>query len=121
SATPSVYPDPFNLMNLRAMAHAKPVVGTPYGGTPEIVVDGVTGFIADPWDPTQFGDRLADVLLDVPLARRMGAAGRGRLEQEFPLEKQVTVYERLYSRLRSGVGVGEMNDLPCNVCTRDLP
>ena len=49
-ATPSVYPDPFDLMNLRAMAHRRPVVGTCYGGTAEIVVDGETGYLADPWD-----------------------------------------------------------------------
>ena len=47
-ATPSVYPDPFNLMNIEAMAHARPVVATCYGGAPEIVVHGETGFIADP-------------------------------------------------------------------------
>ena len=96
-ATPSVYPDPFNLMTLRAMAHRKPVVGTCYGATPEIVVDGQTGFIADPWQPKAFGDRLADLLLDPSLARRMGEAGRGRLEQEFTLERQVLAYEALFS------------------------
>jgi phosphatidylinositol alpha-1,6-mannosyltransferase len=98
-ATPSVYPDPFNLMTLRAMAHGKPVVGTCFGATPEIVVDGVTGFVADPWHPAQFGERLADLLLDADLARRMGEAGRARMEREFPLDRQVTAYEQLYARL----------------------
>jgi glycosyltransferase involved in cell wall biosynthesis len=101
-ATPSVYPDPFNLMTLRAMAHGKPVVGTCYGGTPEIVVDGETGFVADPWQPEQFGDRLADLLLDGDLARRLGEAGRTRMESTFTLDKQVDAYERLYARVRTG-------------------
>ncbi|MBI3971888.1 MAG: glycosyltransferase family 4 protein [Chloroflexi bacterium] len=99
-ATPSVYPDPFNLMTLRAMACRKPVVGTCYGATPEIVVDGVTGFIADPWQPEQFGERLAELLLDPGLARRIGEAGRARLEQEFTLEKQISAYVSLFDRLR---------------------
>ena len=43
--TPSMCLDTFNLMNLQAMKAAKPVVGTIFGGTPEIVVDGQTGFI----------------------------------------------------------------------------
>jgi spore coat protein SA len=94
-ATPSVYPDPFNLMNLRAMGHRKPVVGTPYGGTPEIVVDGETGYIADPWDPQAFGDRLADVLRDPSLAARLGEAGRRRLEAHFTLDRQVGTYDAL--------------------------
>jgi glycosyltransferase involved in cell wall biosynthesis len=104
-ATPSVYPDPFNLMTLRAMAHGKPVVGTCYGGTPEIVVDGETGFVADPWQPEQFGDRLADLLLNRDLARRMGEAGRARMESTFTLDKQIDAYERLYTRVRTGAAL----------------
>jgi glycosyltransferase involved in cell wall biosynthesis len=98
-ATPSVYPDPFNLMNLRAMAHRRPVVGTCFGGTPEIVVDGETGYLADPWDVDAFGDRIADLLLDAPLAARMGAAGRRRVERAFTLDRQVAAYADLFGRL----------------------
>jgi len=100
-ATPSVYPDPFNLMTLRAMAHGKPVVGTCYGATPEIVEDGKTGFVADPWQPAQFGDRIADLALDPALAQRMGGAGRRRMERDFTLDQQVSAYERLFSRVRA--------------------
>jgi glycosyltransferase involved in cell wall biosynthesis len=97
-ATPSVYPDPFNLMNLRAMAHRKPVVGTCYGGTPEIVADGETGLIADPWQPAAFGARLAELLGDPARARRMGEAGRARLEAHFTLDQQVDHYLALLAR-----------------------
>ncbi|MGI8424691.1 MAG: glycosyltransferase family 4 protein [Chloroflexota bacterium] len=102
-ATPSVYPDPFNLMNLRAMAHGKPVVGTRYGGTPEIVVDGETGRIADPWDPVAFGDALAEMLSSPERAREMGSAGRRRLEEQFTLGRQVDRYLALVTA-RRGVG-----------------
>ena len=95
-ANPSVYPDPFNLMNLRAMAHARPVVGTCYGGTPEIVVDGETGLIADPWQPVEFGARLADLLGEPSRATALGAAGRQRLAEQFTLERQIDTYEQLY-------------------------
>ncbi|HEX2515780.1 MAG TPA: glycosyltransferase family 4 protein [Chloroflexota bacterium] len=98
-ATPSVYPDPFNLMNLRAMAHRKPVVGTCYGGTAEIVVDGETGYLADPWDVEAYGDRIADVLLDSGRAQVMGEAGRRRVERDFTLERQAGAYEALFARL----------------------
>jgi glycosyltransferase involved in cell wall biosynthesis len=100
SATPSVYPDPFNLMNLRAMAQGKPVVGTPYGGTPEIVVHGETGLIADPWDPEAFGEALATLLLDPERARTMGEAGRRRLEERFTLDRQAERYLALLERVR---------------------
>ncbi len=97
-ATPSVYPDPFNLMNLRAMAHRKPVVGTCYGGTPEIVSDGETGLIADPWRPEEFGARLAELLADPARSRHLGEAGRARLEAHFTLDRQVDQYLTLLAR-----------------------
>ena len=100
TATPSVYPDPFNLMNLRAMAHRRPVVGTLYGGTPEIVRHGETGLIADPWDPEAFGGALAALLGDPPRARAMGEAGRRRLEEHFTLDRQVERYLALLERVR---------------------
>ena len=95
-ATPSVYPDPFNLMNIEAMAHARPVVATCYGGAPEIVVHGETGYIADPWDEAAFGDRLATVLTDRELAQAMGAAGRQRVLDRFTLDRQVHAYLATY-------------------------
>lgn len=97
-AIPSVYPDPFNLMTLRAMLHGRPVVGTCHGATPELVVDGVTGRIADPWDPPAFGDAIADVLGDPAAAAAMGSAGRARAVAEFTLDRQVEGYERLLGR-----------------------
>ena len=95
-ATPSVYPDPFNLMNIEAMAHARPVVATCYGGAPEIVVHGETGFIADPWDEAVFGDRLATVLTDRARAQAMGVAGRQRVLDRFTLDRQVRAYLAAY-------------------------
>jgi glycosyltransferase involved in cell wall biosynthesis len=93
-AIPSVYPDPFNLMTLRAMLHGRPVVGTCFGATPELVVDGVTGRIADPWDEAAFGNAIADVLAHRVTAASMGAAGRMRALAEFTLERQLDGYSR---------------------------
>ena len=94
-AIPSVYPDPFNLMTLRAMLHGKPVVGTCHGATPELVIDGVTGRIADPWDAAAFGGAIADVLAHPEAAASMGAAGRARASAEFTLDRQLVGYARL--------------------------
>ncbi|HEU5317419.1 MAG TPA: glycosyltransferase family 4 protein [Chloroflexota bacterium] len=99
-ATPSVYPDPFNLMNVRGMAHGRPVVGTCYGATPEIVVDGETGLIADPWQPAAFGKAVAALAGDPERAARMGAAGRARVRDQFTLTRQVDQYVDLLRDVR---------------------
>ena len=57
-AVPSVYFDPFPRSNLEAMACHKPVVGTCYGGTPEIVQDGITGFIVNPFNTGSMAEKL---------------------------------------------------------------
>jgi glycosyltransferase involved in cell wall biosynthesis len=95
-ATPSVYLDNFPNVNLEAMAAAKPVVGTLFGGTPEIVVDRQTGFLVNPRETPQFARALLKLLSDDGLARRMGAAGRKRVDELFSIERQATEYLELF-------------------------
>lgn len=96
--TPSIYLDPFNLMNIEAMAHGKPVVGTSFGGTPEIVEDGVTGFVRDPRDTERYAAALVELLKNKALAKRMGEAGRKRVEEKFSAEKMVEGYFHVYEK-----------------------
>lgn len=86
--TPSLYFDAFNLFNLEAMASGKPVVGTCFGGTPEVIEDGVTGLVANPFDIEGFAEKISFLLNDPGLARTMGATGRMRASEEFSMERQ---------------------------------
>jgi starch synthase len=93
---PSIY-EPLGIVNLEAMACSAPVVGTATGGIPEVVEDGVTGRLVrldqaqdgtgTPTDPDRFVAELAatltEVVSDPVAAKRMGAAGRLRAEQDF--------------------------------------
>ncbi|MBK7642022.1 MAG: glycosyltransferase family 4 protein [Planctomycetes bacterium] len=85
--TPSICFDTFGMVNLEAMEHGKPVVATSFGGSPEVVEDGVTGFIANPFDLEAFSEHIARLLADPELARRMGAAGQVRLQAQFGIER----------------------------------
>jgi glycosyltransferase involved in cell wall biosynthesis len=85
--TPSICFDTFGMVNLEAMEHGKPVVATVFGGSPEVVLDGVTGFVANPFDLEAFSGRIAELLSDPELARRMGEAGRLRLREQFGIER----------------------------------
>ena len=93
---PSIVLDSFPTVNLEAMAAGKPLVSTCHGGSPEIVIDGETGYIINPYDTDQFADRLARLLLDEDLRRRMGHAGRSRVEKAFSLAGQVAAMEAIY-------------------------
>jgi len=95
--TPSIYREPFNLINIEAMAVRKPVITTCFGGPAEVVVDGVTGYVVDPRDTDLFAKRLLELLTDAPRARSMGEAGYQRLLEHFTVkrqaEKMLSAYE----------------------------
>lgn len=85
--TPSICFDTFGLVNLEAMEHEKPVVATVFGGSPEVVVDGETGFVANPFDIEEFSGKIRHLLLDPALRERMGRAGARRLVEKFTIER----------------------------------
>jgi glycosyltransferase involved in cell wall biosynthesis len=75
--------DPCPLGVLEAAAAGKPVVAYADGGLPEIVADGLTGILAPTGDQAALTEALLRLLRDPELARRMGAAGRERMERKF--------------------------------------
>ena len=83
---PSIY-EPFGLINLEAMACGTPVVASRVGGIPEVVVDGETGWLVAPGDPAALGGALRHALDDPERARRMGEAGRRRVEAHFSWDR----------------------------------
>jgi glycosyltransferase involved in cell wall biosynthesis len=68
---------------LEAMAHAKPVIATPVGGTGELVVDGETGLLVPPRDPAALAEAIGSLIADPEGARSLGRAGRDRAERKF--------------------------------------
>lgn len=68
---------------LEAMAHAKPVIATPVGGTAEAVADGETGVLVPPRDVDSLAAAIRELAADPARARRLGAAGRARVGREF--------------------------------------
>lgn len=101
--TPSICFDTFGMVNLEAMEHGKPVVATVFGGSPEVVEDGVTGFVANPFDLEAFSGRIARLLDDPGLRRAMGEAGRERLARFFTIERLTAEFLEEYERSRGAV------------------
>ncbi len=84
---------------LEAMAAGLPVLATAVGGIPEAVADGVEGFLVPPGDVDALAARLAQLLDDQALARRMGEAGRRKVESTFSSDAVLPRIERLYREL----------------------
>jgi spore coat protein SA len=103
-ATPSVYLEPFGLMNVEGMAAGAVPVTTCFGGAREAVVDGKTGFVVNPFDGAALAGRLTHLLTDEDLRQRMARAGRQRVEQHFTVEKQtaktLAIFERVLTKRR---------------------
>jgi len=79
----------FGIVFLEANAAGKPVIGGNSGGTPDAVVDGVTGFLIDPNDVDAVADAAIRLLTDRDLARKLGEQGRERARTEFTWERAV--------------------------------
>lgn len=100
--TPSICFDTFGLVNLEAMEQARPVVATIFGGSAEVVQDGVTGWIANPFDVEDFAARIGTLLADPGLAQKMGKAGRRRLEEHFAISRLSSQFMQHYLQVQAG-------------------
>lgn len=89
----------FGIVFVEAAACGTPQIAGDSGGSAEAVVDGETGFVmANPSDSSALAARIAQILDDEPLRRRMGTASRGRAVAEFD-------YDVLARRLGGVLGV----------------
>jgi glycosyltransferase involved in cell wall biosynthesis len=80
----------FGWMIAEAMAHAKPVVATRVGGIPELIVDGVSGFLVDRGDIESMSKRVLE-LLDISATHsRMGEAAHQTVQAKFNLQSNVS-------------------------------
>jgi len=94
---------------LEGMAAGLPMVVTDVGGNSEAVIDEKTGLVVPPRDPSKLGEAILRLANDNELRKRMGEAGRKRVEEHFPLDKCVDNYVRLYECLLDG---GDVSDVP---------
>jgi phosphatidyl-myo-inositol dimannoside synthase len=73
----------FGFVYLEAMARSKPVIGGAHGGAPEVIQDGVTGYLVQHGDSIQLATSIDAILSNPELAHKMGQKGRERVEKEF--------------------------------------
>jgi len=90
---------------IEALAAGRPVVATRVGGVPDVVRDGIDGFLVDPGDVEALAERLARLAADPALARQMGEAGRARVLERYSVERLIDDVDRLYRKLLEEKGL----------------
>lgn len=91
-----------SLTLLESMAHALPVVATDVGGNPEVVEDGVTGYLVPPEDSRSLAERLVELARNPERRAELGRRGRERAEAAFLQPAAAERYARLYDGLAGG-------------------
>ncbi len=89
----------FPRVPLEAMAMKVPVIATTVGGLPESIEDGYTGILVPPADVASLKKAIKDLMDDPQKRKRMGEAGRKRVEERFSLGRNIKKTEELYLRI----------------------
>ena len=103
-AVPSTWEEPCSAVIQQAMALSKPVIGTRVGGTPEMIVDGETGLLADAKNAEQLAGAIKALVVDPDLRNRQGVAGAERVRALFTLDRMTTRIEEIYRQELSRSG-----------------
>ena len=84
---------------LEAMVLGKPVIATKVGGIVDVVRDGETGILIPPRDSGALAKAIITILKDERLARRMGEAGKRRIDERFTAQTMVEKISQVYEEL----------------------
>jgi N-acetyl-alpha-D-glucosaminyl L-malate synthase BshA len=84
---------------LEGMSSSLPVVATSVGGIPEIVEDGVNGFLVQPKSPESIAEKILELNSDRDLRRRLGEAARRTVLERYTAEKVVSQYLDIYDKV----------------------
>lgn len=95
---PSVI-EAFGLVTVEAMACGKPVIGANVGGIPDVIKNGLNGYLVEPKDPKSLADKIAFLIENPGLMKKMGREGRRIAEKNFDIEKRIDKILTIYSDL----------------------
>jgi len=94
----------FGLAALEAMACGVAVVASNVGGLPEVIEDGVTGYVCPPEAVDAMAERGIDLLTDEARRARMTAVASARISERYCADRVVPQYEAYYSDVLAGRG-----------------
>ncbi len=97
-----------------SMAYGKPVVASNFGGIPDFVEDGVTGFLVPLEDEAKLVEALKTLLDNPSLREDMGRRGRERYVERYTPERVADAVEEVYERLLTPARATGLKPVTCN-------
>jgi glycosyltransferase involved in cell wall biosynthesis len=97
---PSLWWETFGIVAAEAMSHGIPVLAARIGALEHTVSDGVTGLLFEPGNIDELAAGMRTLWDDPALCRRLGAAGRRRVESEFDAASHTRHLREAYERAR---------------------
>jgi len=96
---PSCFEEPFGLAMLESLATGRPIVVSRAGGMPEVIQDGVNGFVVPMHDHESLAQKCCYLLANPDRARKMGATGRQMVEKDFTRETMTARTLQVYGKV----------------------
>jgi glycosyltransferase involved in cell wall biosynthesis len=90
----------FGVAALEASACGVPVVASRVGGLPEVVLDGITGFLIPPGDPSSLTEALSTLIKSPDLREQFGQQGRAFVQEHYSWTESVDLMEQVYDQYR---------------------
>ena len=101
---PSLWPEPFGLVGIEALAAGRPVIASATGGIADWLDDGVSGLCVTPGDVDALAHALNELLADPQRQRTMGLAGRESVNLRFSPERHLAGILDAYANARATWG-----------------
>jgi len=96
---PSLWPEPFGISGLEALAAGVPVVASNTGGIGEWLLAGQVGHLVTPGDPVALARAASSLVSSPGLATAMGTRGRSQVAKNHAAERQLSVILDIYSKI----------------------
>ncbi|SRR6266487_1501912 len=94
---PSITIEGFPMVLIEAMACQTPVIGTNVGGIPEVIEDGIDGFIVSAKDSNALAMAISKIVADKELATRMGHFGEAKVREKLTWDSRVALTKEVFA------------------------
>lgn len=98
---PTYYSEGFPLVILEAMSASLPILSTPIGAIPEVIDDGVNGFLVQPKDSVALAKKITQLVENRTLREIMGKNNKRKVKEKYALGPVTQIFDEIYKNLIS--------------------